>query len=94
MSKKLANPFPKSRYSYRRVVDEIEAQLENRGVGEQKAAAAAAGMDESAFSHRLTGIKSRFNVEQLGAIADHWNAPPGWPFVPWDEAEKRRRNAK
>ncbi len=82
MPKQLPSPTPESRYSYRRVVDEIENQIDRRGIGAQKAVAAAIGLDESAFSHRLTGAKSKFNIEQLGAIADHWDAPAGWPFIP------------
>lgn len=89
MSKQLPKPTPPSRYSYRRVAEEIEALIDLGDVGEQKAAASAAGLDESAFSHRLTGIKSKFTVEQFGCIADHFKAPPGWPFVPMTAAEKR-----
>jgi hypothetical protein len=46
-------------------------------------------MDDSAFSHRLVGERSRFTLEQLGAIADALDAPPGWPFVPWELATRR-----
>jgi hypothetical protein len=91
MPKQLPTPPPVSRYSYRRVVEEIEAQLDKRDIGEQKVVANAAGLDESAFSHRLTGAKSKFNLEQLGAIADFWRAPAGWPFIPWGEADEREK---
>jgi hypothetical protein len=89
MPKPLPSQPPTSRFSYRRVVEEIEAQIDGRGIGAQKAVAGYVNLDESAFSHRLTGVKSKFTVEQLGAIADFWRAPTGWPFIPWDEAEQR-----
>lgn len=89
MPRSLPSPPPPSRYAYRRIVEEIEAQIDIRGVGAQKAVAAYVNLDESAFSHRLTGVKSKFTVEQLGAIADFWKAPAGWPFIPWVEADTR-----
>ena len=92
MPKTLPKPTPPSRYSYRRVAAAINRELDKRERGEQKLVAAAAGLDESGFSHRLTGAKSRFTVEQLGCIADHWKMPPGWPLVTdADEPKGRRR---
>lgn len=81
MPKQLPTPTPAGRYTYRRVVVAISEQIDARGFGAQKAAAAAVGLDESGFSHRLAGVKSRFTIEQLGALADHWEMPEGWPFV-------------
>lgn len=86
MSKPLPRPTPKSRYSYARVTKEIARELDAKDFGEQKIVAGKAGLDESAFSHRMTGVRSRFTVEQLGCIADHWGKPPGWPFNIIDES--------
>jgi hypothetical protein len=62
----LPRPTPPSRYSYRQVADEISAELDRRHEsGLQKAVAAAAGLDESAFSHRLAGKKSWFTIERV-----------------------------
>lgn len=81
MSRRLPVPTPRSRYSYRTVVGVIRAELGRRPLGEQREVALAAGLDESGFAHRLAGKKSRFTLEQLGCIADHWRMPPGWPLV-------------
>jgi hypothetical protein len=94
MPKQLPTPTPESRYSYRRAADEVAAEIDERtdleGPGFQKQVAGAIGLDESAFSHRLTGVKSKFTIEQLGAIADFLQAPPGWPFVPRKRAGRSR----
>ncbi len=91
MPKPLPEPLPVSRYVYDRIVQEIEAKIDASELGTQKLIAAAAHLDESAFSHRMTGGKSRFKVEHLGAIADYFKAPTGWPFLPWKDADERDR---
>jgi hypothetical protein len=50
-------------------------------------AAEAIALDTSSFAHRMAGKKSRFTVEQLGVLADHWDAPPGWPLIDWHLGE-------
>lgn len=40
------------------------------------------------FSHRCAA-RYDFTLEELGIVADVLNAPPGWPFIPWEEAEER-----
>lgn len=42
------------------------------------------GWDSTQLSHRLAGDTVGWKLEEIGAIADFLNAPPGWPFVPWD----------
>ena len=94
MPKRLPRPTPKSRYNYVRIARAISRELDARPVGEQKLVAEAAGLDESAFSHRMVGARSRFTIEQLGCIADHWKMPPGWPFVdepPSEQLRERKR---
>ena len=98
MPKSLPVPPPPSRYSYRAAVEEIgrcideEAKKPN-GLT-QKQIAGAANLDESAFSHRRTGAKSKLTLEHIGAIADFLNAPPGWPFVPGGDAPNARPTKK
>ena len=77
--------LPESRYAYERVTREIERVLDQHGRGSRKAAAAACLLTAPQFSKRMTGVE-RFSVEHLGIIADHLQAPLGWPFVPWDLA--------
>lgn len=78
---------PPGRYTLDRATLEIEEQLRRRGRGAQKEVALAIGLDEQAFSHKMRGGKTRFTVEEIGRIADYWNAPRGWPWVSWGEGE-------
>jgi hypothetical protein len=80
-------PRPTSRYTVRRATEEIEEQLRVRGRGSRKEVALAIGLDEAAFSHKMRGLKTRFSVEEIGRIASHWNAPIGWPWLPWQLGE-------
>ena len=70
------------------VVAEIRKYLEQAPRGTAKRLAEAAGMDHAGFSNRLHEQRGmRFNYEQLGAIADAIEAPPGWPLVKWNVGE-------
>lgn len=91
MPKTLPIPTPRSRYSREAAVAEVVAELADRAGDEpQKAVAQAIGLDEAQFSHRLADRKSHFSIEQLGAMADYWRMPPGWPFVPISISERAR----
>jgi hypothetical protein len=80
------------RYSYARVTAEIEEALQRRKRGAHKAASTALGMSPPAFSKRLNETEgARFSVEELGLLADHLQAPPGWPFVSWKIAADLER---
>jgi hypothetical protein len=80
------------RYSYARAMKELEAKLQERKRGSHKAAASALGMKPPDFSKRLNEVEgARFTVEELGLIADHFQAPPGWPCVEWMHAEELER---
>jgi hypothetical protein len=83
MPKPLPDGLPESRHSYAEVVHEIRRQLDERGRGAYKDAAAACLMPPPAFSQRLRGKHSRLEVEHLGALADFLGAPKGWPLISW-----------
>jgi hypothetical protein len=75
--------------TYADITMEIERLLSRSPRGTRARLGEAAGLDAAAFSHRMTQRKGvRFSWEQLGAIAAAANAPPYWPFVPWEEGER------
>lgn len=82
-----------ARYRSKAAAREIEQFLEERKDERgkplflAKELAAAADMSESTFSHKMAGRNTRFTVNELGLIADHLRAPPGWPFYPWGLCE-------
>lgn len=76
------------RYAYAAVTKEIARVMEAMPRGTKKRLAAAAGLDQSAFRHRMQEYRNeRFSYEEIGAIAAELNAPPGWPFIDWKLAE-------
>jgi hypothetical protein len=44
--------------------------------------------DEARFDwYKKANLRgSQFTIEELGRIADILDAPPGWPFLPWEVA--------
>lgn len=74
----------RGRYSAKQVSLAIAEAIARKGRGTHKALAAHMGWDSTQLSHRLAGDTVRWKLEGIGAIADFLNAPPGWPFVPWD----------
>jgi hypothetical protein len=88
MPKPLPDGLPRGRYDYVAVCDEIRRVLKREGRGSYKTAAAACKLKATAFSQRLRGKESRFELEHLGALADRFDAPPGWPLVPWEVGEE------
>lgn len=93
--------MPAGRISIRTVTARVQGEMEARGVG-NKQVGAIIGVSEGQVSHkvRLTG-RSKFDVEELGLIGEHWEreygAPHGWPFLDWayaavlsDKHEERR----
>jgi len=82
--------LPRSRYSYEAVVLEIERMLARMGHGSHSRAAELLGWTTSQFAKRMAGTGltgERFRLEHLGALADWAQAPMGWPFVSWEQAE-------
>lgn len=86
MPERLPLPPGPYRYVYKDVTREIGRYIAKSPRGTKKDLAAATGMDHTAFAHRMAG-RYRFSFEQIGAIAEAAKAPPGWPWLPWVEAE-------
>lgn len=80
-----------SRYSQRLVTAEIRQALARKNErGTHKKLADALGLETSQqLSHRLAGDYA-FSVEELGAVADFFDAPLGWPFIPWSIAARMK----
>jgi hypothetical protein len=88
---RLPPPAGPTRYSYEKVIGHLEAFLTRAPRGMRKRLAASAGIDHPGFSHRMTGRAGmRFSIEQLGAMAAEVDAPDGWPFLSWEDAETVR----
>lgn len=49
-----------------------------------KDVAKAIGMSVDVFSRKMNRNRSEFTLDELGAIADFFNAPPGWPILDAD----------
>lgn len=82
----LNRPAHVGRYSTKAVSLEIAAAIKRKGRGTHKALAAHMGWGHTQLSHRLAVDTTRWRIEEIGAIADFLDAPPGWPFVAWDVA--------
>jgi hypothetical protein len=82
-------PRPLGRYSRAKVVAELEEQFGRRKRGARKNLAIALGFKPPEITKRQNDDEAHWSIEDLGRVADEWGAPPGWPFIPWDEAEKR-----
>jgi hypothetical protein len=77
----------KTRYTYKAILDEVRLVVESMPRGTHRALGDACNLDHPGFSKRLAGGRGySFSIEHLGAIADALNAPPGWPFIPWNGA--------
>lgn len=81
-------PPTQPRFSYARVAQEIQAFLDRKR-GNQADCARALGMDSGTFRHTMNEREgARFSIEQLSIIAEVANAPAGWPWLSWTEAEE------
>ncbi len=87
MPKPLATRPRPGRYTYEAAALEVAKAIGRRGRGTHKALAADLELTSQQLSHRLAGELARFDLEQLGRIADFFDAPPGWPLIPWDLAQ-------
>lgn len=85
---KPTDPPDRLRYSYERVAEEIQAFL-NRKRGNQARIAEALDIQSADVRHRMNQRKgSRFSIEEIAVIADVADAPVGWPWLKWEDAEK------
>jgi transcriptional regulator with XRE-family HTH domain len=74
--------------SYTTIVARIQAELGKKR-GTQARLAEALGMDSGSFRHHMNRREGMaFDVDQLATIARVLEAPPGWPWLTWDDAEK------
>lgn len=84
------------RYSYVDAAYEVQRWMEAER-GRKKRIAGALDMDPTGVAPRLRGFRARFSISALGIIADEAGAPPGWPFLSWEDAvelDPRFRGAK
>jgi hypothetical protein len=80
--------------TYKTLMDRIQARFDLER-GAQARAAEALGMDSGSLRHHMNrrGWKSpavkgmMLDVEQIAAIAEELDAPRGWPWLPWGDAE-------
>lgn len=82
-------PRPLGRYALGRVIAEIDEQFQRRGHGARTALASAIGFRPPDLAKRQEDVEAHWNLEDLGRVADAWDAPAGWPFIPWDQATAR-----
>jgi hypothetical protein len=77
-----------TRYTTRGATLEIAERLRKLGRGSRKEVALSLGLTEQAFSHKMRGVYTSLTVEEIGQIAEHLDAPTGWPWIPWSEGER------
>jgi hypothetical protein len=82
-------PRPLGRYTLQKVILELEDQFARRGRGSKKSLAAGIGLRPSEITKRQNDDEAHWSIEDLGRVADEWDAPAGWPFIAWDEADER-----
>lgn len=89
---------PPGRYNIETVTKEVRRVLSERRPPRQveqvsqKQLSLLLDVSEGQISRkiRLSDGRSRFSIEELGVIADLFDAPPGWPFLPWAEPKRKR----
>jgi hypothetical protein len=71
-----------SRYSIKEATLRIEKAMgRSRPPIQNKELAAAIGMAADVFSRKMRITRSTFTLDELGAIADFFEAPEGWPIL-------------
>jgi hypothetical protein len=81
-------PVLVGRYNWPSVLAEIKTRRDRGPRGTHKALSLALKLDTTQqLSHRLQG-RYDTTLEEIGVIADFFDAPIGWPFIPWAIAEK------
>lgn len=73
-------PLVKGRYDMSQILDRIEHLRHKRRL-QRKDIAISVGISEAQFSKKMRQHLSTFTLEEIGAIADVLEAPPGWPFL-------------
>jgi hypothetical protein len=71
-----------SRYSIKEATLRVEKAMgRSRPPIQNKELASALGMGEDVFSRKMRMKRSTFTLDELGAIADFFEAPDGWPVL-------------
>jgi hypothetical protein len=73
-------------YDLTRITAEIEHGRKKKGFS-VKAAAEDSGMKRKDWYKKRNMEGSTFNLEDISRIVKVLDAPPGWPFLPWELAE-------
>jgi hypothetical protein len=47
-------------------------------------------LDKSEWSRKFRG-ETKFTFDEISFLLDHFGAPPGWPYLSWNEADAARR---
>lgn len=81
-------PIPEPRYTLETATHEIADRLRKKGRGSRKAVALGIGLTEQAFSHKMRGVYTSLDIDEIGRIATFLDAPTGWPWIPWGEGER------
>lgn len=72
-----------ARYTTPQVHLEILARIAKGERGTHSSLAAHLGMSSQHLTHKLGKDRTEWRIEDLSAIADFFDAPPGWPLVAW-----------
>lgn len=78
-----------SRFSLSQVIHEFEDQLARRGRGAQSRLCEALGWSRDYVSKRQSNVDYHWSIEDIGRVADFWEAPTDWPWISWDVAAAR-----
>lgn len=79
--------MPPGPYPERLVAAEVARRIALGGWGTRQRLADFLGLHPSSISHALSG-KYQWNLDMISAVAAFFDAPPGWPLVPWEMAAR------
>lgn len=81
---------PGGRYHLAEITARVEAERVRLGIPVAQIARAV-GMPREYWYKKCAMKQTTFSVEELGLIADEFQAPIGWPFLDRDHAEHLER---
>lgn len=73
-------------YDIVRISAEIEA-VRRKQDKTVKETAAAVGIDRKVWYKKRDLDGSSFSFRDISLLAEYFDAPPGWPYIPWELAE-------
>lgn len=74
------------RYDIQKIGEEIERARIRLGVSVTDAARLVP-CQRTSWYKKVQANGSRFHLDEIDRLAVEWNAPRGWPFIPWEEGE-------